>query len=251
VASADALAIIEANTELVAPPLCPEIRLRLLKPDAPMRTSAPHGLFADDGPRPYWAFAWGGGQALARYLLDHPDAVRGRRVLDLGSGSGVVAIAAAKAGAAHVAATDTDPVALAAIALNAEANGVIVTPSGEDLLTAGQADWEVLTAGDVCYLYWMGDWLRTQADGNRLVLIGDPGRPWLPRDDLVELARYAVRAMPDIEHPDLKEAAVYCFRNLRTSAPATSSTALSAPPLPWFVATSTAKSRSGATQATA
>ncbi|MBM4040229.1 MAG: methyltransferase [Planctomycetes bacterium] len=228
----EAIALVEANTALAAPPLCPEVRLRLLAPDAPLRRAAPRGLFADDGPRPYWAFAWGGGQALARYLLDHPETARGKRVLDFGAGSGIAAIAAAMAGAAHVAATDTDPLALAAIALNAAANGVAVSPCGEDLLKTGRADWEVLTAGDVCYLSWMGDWLRTQAGGERLVLIGDPGRPWLPADLVTELARYTVRTTPELEDPALKEAAVYCFRNLRTSVPATSSTALSAPPLP-------------------
>ncbi len=210
----DALDLIEANTSVQSTPLCPEIRLRLIREDASVWHAADKHLFDDAGLRPYWAFCWGSGQALARYLLDHPDLVRDRRVLDFGSGSGVVAIAAAKAGAADVTAVDVDPLALRAIEINAALNRVAVTPSNEDAVQQDGRDWDVLTAGDVCYLSTNHDWLCRVADEGRVILLADPGRPGLATDRLDELARFSIRTVPDLEHPSLKEAAVYRFRSI-------------------------------------
>ncbi len=202
-------ALLEANTLLRSPPLCPEITLRLLRLDAPLWHASDKHLFDDAGLRPYWAFCWASGQALARYLLDHPDLVRGRRVVDFGSGSGVAAIAAAKAGAAAVVATEIDPLALRAIAVNAGLNRVAVTASGENLLESDRRPWDVLLACDVCYWSTNSDWLCTLRDEGKLVLVADPGRPGFPRSEFEELARYAVRTVPQIEHHSLTEAGVY------------------------------------------
>jgi len=208
----DPQAVVEANTTISALPLCPEIRLRLLKEDAPLRQTATAGLFADAGPRPYWAFCWASGQALARYLLDHPHAVRGRRILDFGSGSGIAAIAAAKAGAASVTALEVDPLARTAIALNARLNRIAITISDSNLPDVASQAWDVLVAGDVCYLAQNYQCLRRLADEGREVLLADPGRPGLEPGRLEELARFALRTIPELEDPDLKEAAVYRFR---------------------------------------
>jgi predicted nicotinamide N-methyase len=202
-------ALLAANTVACSPPLCPEITLRLLRPDAPLWHASDKHLFDDAGLRPYWAFCWASGQALARYLLDHPDLVRGRRVVDFGSGSGVAAIAAAMAGAAAVVATEIDPLALRAIAVNAGLNHVAVTASGENLLDTDIRPWDVLLASDVCYWSTNSDWLGSLREEGKLVLVADPGRPGFPRSQFEELARYAVRTVPEIEHHSLTEAAVY------------------------------------------
>src|SRR5712671_4864715 len=127
---------IRANTKLMPVPLVPEIRLYIAEESLPIWQKTEDELGAMNVPPPYWAFAWAGGQALARYLLDNPDLVAGRRVLDLGSGSGLVAIAAAKAGATCVLAADIDALALAAIGLNAAANAVALDTTADDLLAA-------------------------------------------------------------------------------------------------------------------
>ena len=173
---------------------------------------------------PFWAFAWAGGQALARYLLDHPDEVRGRRVLDLAAGSGLVAIAARLAGADSAVAVDIDPFCAAAVAVNAEANGVDVEYSGRDLLADDVdvlrvdpelTDVSVILAGDVSYEYGMSGRMHrglraAHATGVR-VLIGDPGRRYLPEDGLVRLASYDIVTTPDLEEADLKRSAVYTY----------------------------------------
>ncbi|MGO4664611.1 methyltransferase [Bosea sp. 2YAB26] len=163
-------------------------------------------------PPPFWAFAWAGGQALARHLLDHPEIVRGKRVLDFASGSGLVAIAAAKAGAAHVQACDIDAFAAEAITLNAEANGVSVTAALEDLI--GRDDgWELICAGDVCYERAMAesvvDWLSGLVARGAEVLIGDPGRSYLPRQRLQELATYEVPVTRSLEDAEIKKSTVW------------------------------------------
>ena len=210
-------ALLEANTVPCSPPLCPEITLRLLRDDAPLWHASDKHLFDDAGLRPYWAFCWASGQAMARYLLDHPHLVQGRRVVDFGSGSGVAAIAAAKAGAAVVA-TEIDPLARRAIAVNARLNRVAVAASGENLLETDQRPWDVLLACDVCYWSTNSDWLCSLRDEGKLVLVADPGRPGLPWSEFEELARYAVRTVPEIEHHSLTEAAVYRF-SLRARFP--------------------------------
>jgi predicted nicotinamide N-methyase len=145
-------------------------------------------------PPPFWASAWAGGRAIARYVLDHPEAVAGRRVLDLASGSGLVAIAAAKAGAAAVTANDVDPYALAAITLNARANGVAVTESPDDLLDGDGGDAETVLAGDVFYTGPMArrmlNFLERMAARGVEVLVGDPGRDHLPEHRLQIVASY-------------------------------------------------------------
>lgn len=161
---------------------------------------------------PYWAFAWVGGLAICRYLLDHPDEIRGRRVLDVATGSGLCAIVALQARAASVHAVDVDPFAEAAVAVNARANRVRIGFSRRDLLDGAAPDVDLILAGDVCYEETMArrmlDWLRGAADRGTRVLIGDPGRTYLPAD-LERLATYEVRTSREVEASDARQAAVY------------------------------------------
>ena len=142
---------VHQNTEVKRPPLVPEIALHLATEVTPIWQATEESLSRGAVPPPFWAFAWAGGQALARYVLDNPDVVRGSEVLDIGSGSGIVAIAAAKAGARRVVAAEIDPYATAAIALNAALNGVSLTVETRDLLDRAAAGWGVALAGDICY----------------------------------------------------------------------------------------------------
>jgi predicted nicotinamide N-methyase len=166
-------------------------------------------------PPPFWAFAWAGGQALARYVLDHPELVQGKRVLDFASGSGLVAIAAAKAGAACVEASEIDEFALAAIPINAQANGVDIVVREGDLIGRHEG-WDVVLAGDVSYERDMAalvtSWLQGLARGGADVLVGDPGRSYLARDLLEPIAHYGVPVTRDLEDCDIKRTAVYRFR---------------------------------------
>lgn len=206
-------AFVKANTAIGSPPLVPEIRLHLATQVTPLWQATEESLARFGTPPPFWAFAWAGGQALARYILDHPDIVAGKDVLDLASGSGMVAIAAAKAGARRVTAADIDPFAAAAIALNTALNEVIVGIETRDLLDRGPAGWAVVTAGDVCYEEPMASriiaLLRRIAARGRLALLGDPGRAFLPREGLVELARYTVPVSLELEDREAKEGAVF------------------------------------------
>lgn len=212
---ADATAFIRANTRALPVPHAPEIVLRVADEATALWERTEEELGAIGLPPPFWAFAWAGGQALARYLLDAPQTVRGARVLDFASGSGLVAIAAAMAGAARVEAAEIDPFALAAIALNAQANGVAVAPRAGDLVGADEG-WDVVLAGDVCYERDMAarvvDWLaRLEARGAR-VLIGDPGRSYLPKDRLHALATYEVPVTRALEDAEIKRASVWALR---------------------------------------
>ncbi len=205
-------AFIRANTQLLSPPHTPEIRLHLATELVPIWQKTEEELAAIGVPPPFWAFAWAGGQALARYLLDHGDSVRGRRVLDFASGSGLSAIAAAKAGARHVLATEIDPFAIAAIALNAAANGVAVASTLEDVI--GRDDgWDTVLAGDVCYEREMSArvfaWLRQLAARGALVLMGDPGRNYLPSSNLVEIAVYDVQTTRELEDREVRRTQVW------------------------------------------
>jgi predicted nicotinamide N-methyase len=205
-------AFIRANTQLLSPPHTPEIRLHLATELVPIWQKTEEELAAIGVPPPFWAFAWAGGQALARYLLDHGDSVRGRRVLDFASGSGLSAIAAAKAGARHVLATEIDPFAIAAIALNAAANGVAVASTLEDVI--GRDDgWDTVLAGDVCYEREMSArvfaWLRQLAARGALVLMGDPGRNYLPSSNLVEIAVYDVQTTRELEDREVRRTKVW------------------------------------------
>jgi predicted nicotinamide N-methyase len=195
------------------PPLVPEIRLYLATEVTPIWLATEETLARSGLPPPFWAFAWAGGQALARYLLDHPAVIAGRSLLDFGAGSGLVAIAAAKAGAASVVAAETDHFAAAAISGNAALNDVEVAVQTADLLGTANPRWEVVTAGDVCYEQPMADqvtsWLRMLAVRGTLVLLGDPGRAYLPGQGLVERARYVVPTSREIEDRETREAVVW------------------------------------------
>lgn len=173
-----------------------------------------------DAALPYWAFAWGGGLAIAHYLAEHPEAVAGRRVFDLVSGSGLCAIAALLAGAAEATAADIDRFAAAAIALNARANGVRVAVVGRDVLDEAAPDVDVILAGDWAYEAGLAarvlPWLRRAQESGIDVLVGDPGRRYLPTSDLVALATYQVRTTTELEDLDLREGRVY-----RLAPPAT------------------------------
>jgi predicted nicotinamide N-methyase len=209
----DPSAFVRSNTAIAAPPLVPELRLHLATEVTPIWQASEETLARGQVPPPFWAFAWAGGQALARYLLDHPETVAGREVLDICSGSGIVAIAAAQAGAARVTAAEIDPFAAAAIALNAPLNGVMVAIETRDLLDRGAAGWGVVLAGDVCYEEPMASrvigLLRRTAARGRLALLGDPGRAYLPREGLVELARYTVPTSRELEDREAREGVVW------------------------------------------
>lgn len=179
-----------AETCAASPTLVPELTLHLLTPDSPhWHASDPQALGW-----PYWAVAWPGGQALARYVLDHPELVRGRRVLDFGSGGAVAGLAAAKAGAASVLCADVDPLAAEAARANAVLNGVPLETTIEDLVGTARGPWDVVLAGDVCFEPAFAarvlTWLRALAAEGCLVLLGDPSRVTLPADALVDLAAY-------------------------------------------------------------
>jgi len=203
---------IRANTQLLAPPHTPEIRLHLATELVPIWQKTEEELAAIGVPPPFWAFAWAGGQALARHILDHGDSVLGRRVLDFASGSGLSAIAAAKAGAAHVLATEIDPFAIAAIGLNAAVNGVSVEATLEDMVGRDEG-WNTVLAGDVCYEREMSArvfaWLRALAGRGALVLMGDPGRNYLPSSHLVELAVYDVQTTRELEDREVRRTKVW------------------------------------------
>ena len=199
----DHAAFIRRNTAIAAPPLVPEIALHLATEITPIWQATEESLARAGVAPPFWAFAWVGGQALARYLLDHPESVLGRVVLDFGAGSGLVAIAAGKAGAARVLAAEIDPIGAAAIAANSQLNGVAVEVMTADVLDTTDLRCDVITAGDVCYEQPMAGrvtrWLRDLARGGRLVLLGDPGRAYAPGDGLRERARYIVPTSRELE----------------------------------------------------
>ena len=209
----DPTIFVRRNTAITAPPLVPEIRLRLATEITPIWQATEETLARSGLPPPYWAFAWAGGQALARYLLDHPEVVAGRSVLDFGAGSGLVAIAAAKAGAVSVLAAEIDHFAAAAIAANAALNEVAIAVTTADVLDTGDPRWEVVTAGDVCYERPMAErvtaWLRDIARRGGLVLIGDPGRAYLPSHGLRERARYLVPTSRELEDRESRDGVVW------------------------------------------
>jgi predicted nicotinamide N-methyase len=212
----DRAAFIRANTAVAAPPLVPEIRLWLAGEALPLWEAGEAELAATGLPPPYWAFAWAGGQALARYLLDRPDRVAGKRVLDFAAGSGLPAIAAAKAGAAAVTASEIDPFAAAAIRLNAALNGVGIEVLEADVIDAGDVGWDLVLAGDVFYERDLAarvePWLRRLAGNGATVLVGDPGRGFLPKAGLARLTAYAVKTDRALEDTDLRNAVVWRLR---------------------------------------
>jgi len=203
---------IRANTALMRPPLVPEIELHLATEIVPIWRLTEEQLEAQGVPPPFWAFAWAGGQALARYVFDNPDVVRGRSVLDFASGSGLSAIASMKAGARSVLASEIDRFAITAIALNARANDVCVESTIEDVV--GRDDgWETVIAGDVCYEREMSGrvfgWLKSLAARGATVLIGDPGRNYLPASNMTELAVYDVQTTRELEDREVRRTKVW------------------------------------------
>jgi predicted nicotinamide N-methyase len=210
----DPAVFILANTLLLPVPLVPEVVLHVAAEAVPLWTRTETELDEIGLPPPFWAFAWAGGQALARYILDHPVDVAGRTVIDFASGSGLVAIAAMKAGAARVIAFDIDGFSRAAIALNARANGVVIELGGDDLLAGAAAPAaETVLAGDIFYERDTADkafaFLSAQAARGATVLIGDPGRSYLPKDRLRKIADYQVPVTRDLEDADIKNTAVW------------------------------------------
>ena len=205
---------IEQNTKPLQPPLVPEITLHLAEESLPIWQKTEDELGVMNVPPPFWAFAWAGGQAMSRYLLDNPDICRGRSILDLGSGSGISAIAAAKTGAARILAADIDALALAATELNARANTVSIETTSDDLLTS--ADWrrmEVVIIGDLFYERELADrvlaFIAAVKSSGSTVLIGDPQRSYFPRDRFERLAEYQVPVTRELEDAELKRTAVW------------------------------------------
>jgi predicted nicotinamide N-methyase len=194
-------AFIAGQTRIGHADLVPEIRLYLADAITPIWQATEAWLAAQDIEPPFWAFAWPGGQALARAILDEPALVAGRRVLDFAAGGGIAAIAAARAGAALVEAAEIDPMATAACRLNAALNGATLTTLDQDVV--GQpCRWDVILAGDVCYEAPMTahilPWLRAMA-GQCTVLLADPGRAYLPRDRLVTVSTRCVPTSLELE----------------------------------------------------
>jgi predicted nicotinamide N-methyase len=195
--------------------MVPEFELWLATEYVPIWQATEDWLEQQNVDPPYWAFCWPGGQAIARYLLDHPETVRGRRVIDFAAGSGVSSLAAAQAGAASVVANDIDLLSLVATRLNAAANGLDLGLSPDDWLarpeTAPSAD--VVIAGDVCYEREMSAralaWLRGHANAGRVVLLGDPGRNYFSAQGLQELARYDIQTSLQLENRGMRETVVW------------------------------------------
>ena len=212
---ADRKAFIRDNTRRLAVPHAPEISLWIADEATELWQRTEDELGQIGLPPPFWAFAWAGGQALARYILDNPKIVAGRRVLDFASGSGLVAIAAAKAGASRVEACDIDAFAIDAIALNAADNGVSIEAHLGDLV--GRDDgWDIVLAGDVSYERDMAarvtDWLDVLRKRGATVLIGDPGRSYLARERLISVADYRVPVTRALEDAEIKETRVWRCR---------------------------------------
>ncbi len=213
---ADRRAFIIENTRLQRPPHVPEIALHLADEVTPLWRLTEEALGELGLPPPFWAFAWAGGQGLARYVLDHRHVVAGRRVLDFATGSGLVAIAARQAGAASARGCDIDGFCAEAVALNARANGVEVSFTCVDLLDAPPPpNIEVILAGDICYERPLAErvehWLRTAKANGAQVLIGDPGRTYLPHARLRRLAEYQVQTTRELEDQAIKHTCVYAL----------------------------------------
>lgn len=204
---------ITANTQAARHPLVPEITLRLADAITPIWHASEETLQREGIEPPYWAFCWPGGAATARFILDRPENVKGRTVLDLAAGCGVAAIAAAKAGAGRVTASEIDPMAVAAIALNAEDNSVTVDVACKDLLAEPPPIDTLILAGDVCYQRDMAErmtqWLCEAVAAGSEVWLADPGRAYLPKTRLAEIARYAVPTSLELEDREERDTAIY------------------------------------------
>jgi predicted nicotinamide N-methyase len=209
----NAPAFIRENTRLLCPPLIPEIVLYVAEESVPIWLKTEEELGAINLPPPFWAFAWAGGQALARYTLDNPTLFTNKRVLDLGTGSGLTAIAAMKAGASSVLAADIDPIALEATALNAHENDVIVSTTSDDHLAGPPGDYDVILVGDLFYERTLAErvvaFITAAASNGALVLIGDPQRNYFPKDRFTMAASYQVPVTRELEDALIKTTAVW------------------------------------------
>lgn len=209
----DPQSFIRAHTAIAMPPACPELPLYMASEVTKLWHATEEFLAIHGLPPPYWAFPWIGGQGLARHILDHPELVRGKTVLDFASGSGLVAIAAAKAGAKSVSAAEIDRIALAAIGLNAAENGVCVAIEEGDVLSAEPRGWDVILAGDVCYEKPMAEraigWLKRAAAKGADILLADPGRAYLPKTGLMALGNYDIACSRDLEDRDVRTVTIY------------------------------------------
>ena len=196
--------LIQTYTQAAVPPLVPEIRLYLAEQIVPIWEATERWLGKKNVPPPFWAFCWPGGQVLARYILDRPEIVQRRRVLDFAAGGGIVAIAAAQAGAASAVANDIDALAMAVAKANAELNHVAIDLLPCDLLGTSERRWDVILAGDICYEKTLAErvkqWLWSMAARGVTVLIGDPGRTYLPDSGLVRQAQYLVPTTLELEN---------------------------------------------------
>jgi predicted nicotinamide N-methyase len=202
-----------ANTKLLSPPLVPEVKLRLAEESLPIWRKTEEELGKLNLAPPYWAFAWAGGQALARYIIDHPSLVEGKRLLDLGSGSGLTGISALLKHAASVLATDIDPVASVAIAINAAANHVSIETTAHDLLARPPGIFDVILVGDLFYERELAERVLTFIEAvvvnGALALIGDPQRNFFPRGRFEQIAEYQVPVTRELEDAEIKRTAVW------------------------------------------
>jgi predicted nicotinamide N-methyase len=203
---------IRASTVVEAPALVPEVQLHLATELTPLWHATESYLNQQNLGAPFWAFAWVGGQALARYILDKASVVEGLIIVDIGSGGGIVAIACAKAGAKHVTALDIDPLAATVCQINAELNGVAdrITAETADAITYDLSRFDLILVGDVCYTRGeskeLADHVRREIAP---VLFGDPGRQFMPKADLEHLAAYTVQTSKEIEAHEISEASVW------------------------------------------
>lgn len=204
---------IRQNTTVMTPPLVPEVKLHLAHEAVPLWQKTEEEIGEMGLPPPFWAFAWAGGQALARYVLDNSSMVENLKVLDLATGSGLVAIAAARAGCASIIAADIDEFATTAAQMNAELNRVSLDIKLEDLLHLQPQSADVILVGDLFYEKTLAarclSWLRRGQEQGAKIFIGDPGRSYLPRDQLERLAEYNVPVTRDLEDAEIKRTAVW------------------------------------------
>ena len=209
----DPAQFIREHTILTETQLVPEISLYVASEMLPIWQMTEDEMQKVGLPPPFWAFAWAGGQALARYILDNPELVAGKRVLDFGAGSGLAGIAAALAGASQVSAAEIDPIAMFAIELNARANNVTLLPVERDIAGETAGAWDVGLAADVCYegpaSKRIVAWLDDLARAGILVLMGDPGRTYFPKSGHEKLISYAVKTTTELEDTDLRNTSVW------------------------------------------
>jgi predicted nicotinamide N-methyase len=211
-AASDPIDFIKSHTALHEPPLVPELKLHLATEGDALWEMGEAELDATGLPAPFWAFAWAGGQALSRYILDSPSIVSDKHVLDFGSGSGLVGLASLRAGAASALSADIDEFACIAASLNAAANSLTLSTTDQNLV-GKDGSWDVILVGDMCYEQPLAGeveaWLRDQFSKGVTVLIGDPGRTYLPKDRLEKLVSYGVKTFRALEDTDVRNTSVW------------------------------------------